>query len=83
MTQTTAGPEWTRGEAALTREWTFADFAAALAFVNRVGELAEAQGHHPDLLLHDFNRVHLTLSTHSAGGLTAADDQLAAALDAL
>lgn len=79
----TAGPEWERGEGSLTREWTFADFARALAWVNRVGEVAEARGHHPDILLHDWNRVRLTLSTHSAGGLTEADEELAAALDAL
>lgn len=78
-----AGPEWERGEASLTREWAFADFAQALAWVNRVGEVAEERGHHPDILLHDWNRVRLTLSTHSAGGLTEADEELAAALDAL
>lgn len=78
-----AGSEWTRGDASLTREWTFADFAEALAFVNRVGALAEAQGHHPDILLHGFNRVQLTLSTHSAGALTDADERLAAAIDRL
>lgn len=83
MTQPTAGPEWTREDAALTREWTFADFPEALAFVNRVGGLAEDQGHHPDLLLHGWNKVRLTLSTHSAGSLTDADERLAAAIDAL
>ena len=78
-----AGPQWQRGERALTREWTFADFSAALAWVTRVGEVAEARGHHPDILLHDFNRVRLTLTTHSAGGLTDADEGLAAAIDDL
>ncbi len=80
---TQAGPEWTRGADALTREWTLADFPAALAFVNRVGELAEEQGHHPDILIHGWNHVRLTLSTHSSGGLTEADERLAAAIDAL
>ena len=78
-----AGPGWERGATTLTREWTFGDFAEALAWVNRVGEVAEARGHHPDILLHDFRRVRLTLSTHSAGGLTEADDGLAAAVDAI
>ena len=80
---TTAGPEWTREKDALTREWTLADFPAALDFVNRVGALAEEQGHHPDILVHGWNHVRLTLSTHSSGGLTDADERLAAAIDAL
>ncbi len=80
---TKAGPGWTREAAALTREWTLADFPAALAFVNRVAELAEEQGHHPDILVHGWNHVRLTLSTHSSGGLTGADERLAAAIDAL
>lgn len=77
-----AGPSWDRTETTLTREWTLADFPAALAWVNRVGALAEEQGHHPDILLHGWNRVRLTLCTHSAGGLTDADDRLAEAIDA-
>lgn len=83
MTAPTAGPGWTREKAALTREWTLEDFPAALAWVVRVGEVAEAQGHHPDILIHGWNKVRLTLSTHSAGGLTEADERLAAAIDAL
>ena len=81
MSAAQAGPQWTREEAALVREWVHEDFAAALAFVNAVGALAEEHGHHPDILLHGWNRVRLTLSTHSAGGLTPADEALAAALD--
>lgn len=69
--------------AAIAREWRLADFAAALAFVQRVGEAAERANHHPDILLHGWNRVSLTLSTHSEGGLTAADMRLAAAIDGL
>lgn len=83
MDEVTAGDGWTREAAALTREWTLADFSAALAFVNRVGALAEEHGHHPDILLHGWNTVRLTLSTHSVGGLTAADERLAIAIDAL
>jgi len=60
-----------------------ADFAGALEFVNRVGALAERANHHPDMLLHGWNRVRLTLSTHSEGGLTQADFSLAAAIDGL
>ena len=79
-------PGWQRGDgdgAAIVRELVFADFAAAIAFVNRVAEAAEAANHHPDILLHSWSKVRLTLSTHSAGGLTDADFQLAAQLDRL
>jgi len=65
------------------REWKFADFAQALAFVNRVGEAAEAANHHPDILLHGWNKVRLELSTHSEGGLTEADFEMAARVDRL
>jgi len=54
------------------------DFAGALAYVNAVGALAEREDHHPDLLLHGWNHVRVTLSTHSAGGVTALDLALAA-----
>ncbi|MEA2314754.1 MAG: 4a-hydroxytetrahydrobiopterin dehydratase [Solirubrobacteraceae bacterium] len=73
---------WRRaGGEEIERELTFADFAAAIAFVNRVAELAESRNHHPDILLHGWNKVRLTLSTHSEGGLTAADFALAAEID--
>jgi 4a-hydroxytetrahydrobiopterin dehydratase len=71
------------GEAAIARELAFADFREAVAFVNRVAEVAEAASHHPDILVHGWNKVRLTLSTHSAGGLTDADFELAAQLDRL
>ena len=70
-------------ERAIEREWTFSDFAAAIAFVDRVAELAERANHHPDILLHGWNKVRLTLSTHSQGGLTDADFQLAQEIDRL
>ena len=76
--------EWRRGEgSSIVREWAFADFAAAIAFVNRVAEIAEQADHHPDILLHSYNRVRLTLSTHSQGGLTDADFALAGRIDPL
>jgi 4a-hydroxytetrahydrobiopterin dehydratase len=74
---------WTRGEDALEREWEFKDFAGAMAFVNRVAELAEEANHHPDILVHGWNKVRLTLSTHSEGGITQADLDLAERLDAI
>jgi 4a-hydroxytetrahydrobiopterin dehydratase len=69
--------------ASIVRELKLDDFPAALAFVNRVGEAAEAANHHPDILLHGWNKVRLTLSTHSAGGLTEADFELAGRIDGL
>jgi 4a-hydroxytetrahydrobiopterin dehydratase len=80
----TGAPEWRRGEGpSIERELKLADFAAAIAFVDRVAAAAEAAGHHPDILVHGWNRVRLTLSTHSAGGLTGADFELAAQIDRL
>lgn len=68
---------WSREGQEISREWTLADFAAALSFVVRVGLEAERANHHPDVLLHGWNKVRLTLSTHSEGGLTNADFELA------
>jgi 4a-hydroxytetrahydrobiopterin dehydratase len=76
-----AGPDG--GEPAIERDLKFEDFAAAVAFVNRVAEAAEAANHHPDILLHGWNKVRLTLSTHSEGGLTDADFRLAARIGEL
>ena len=74
---------WTREGDEIVREWEFSDFAAALAFVNRVGEVAEEANHHPDILLHGWNKVRLSLTNHSAGGLTEADFKLAERIDGL
>jgi 4a-hydroxytetrahydrobiopterin dehydratase len=84
--QITAGLEggnWRREGDAIVRDHRFADFAAAIAFVERVAEVAEDANHHPDILVHGWNKVRLTLSTHSEGGITAADLGLAQRLDAL
>ncbi len=73
---------WQLGDdSTIVREWRLADFAAAIAFVERVAELAEAANHHPDILVHGWNKVRLTLSTHSQGGLTEADFLLASQID--
>ncbi len=74
--------DWHEVDGALEREFRFDGFAAALAFVNRVGELAEAANHHPDIAIH-YNRVVLRWWTHSAGGITDRDRELAAQVDAL
>ena len=77
------GIAWERDGDEIVREWKFADFAAALAFVDRVGEAAEEANHHPDIYLHGWNKVRLSLTNHSAGGLTEADFVVAARLDEL
>ena len=66
----------------LTKAFKFPDFRSALIFVNRVGEIAEAEGHHPDIEL-SWGRVRITLWTHSAGGLTDNDFIMAAKIDKL
>lgn len=65
----------------IERTFEFPDFQQAMAFVNRVAEAAEAADHHPDISI-KYNRVKLGLSTHSEGGLTAKDFDLAAQIDA-
>lgn len=75
-------PAWRREGDAITRHWTFEDFPAALAFINRVGDLAESQDHHPDIF-NSWNRVTLKLATHDAGGLTDKDFALAKRIDLL
>ena len=67
----------------LRRDYDFADFAEALAFVNKVGALAEERNHHPDILLHSYKQVRREFWTHTAGGVTDADHALADACDAL
>lgn len=73
---------WSVERGRLVRAFKLADFAQALALVNRIGELAEARDHHPDLSL-GWGRVGVELRTHSVDGLTAADFELAAAIEAL
>ncbi|MGD1105762.1 MAG: 4a-hydroxytetrahydrobiopterin dehydratase [Terracidiphilus sp.] len=70
-------PGWQIESGELVRTFQFKDFLAALQFVNRVGELAEQAGHHPDIDIR-YNRVRLALVTHDAGGLTEKDFDLAA-----
>jgi 4a-hydroxytetrahydrobiopterin dehydratase len=74
--------DWKRERDQIVREWKFKDFAEAIAFVNRVAEAAEEANHHPDILVHGWNKVRLSLTNHSAGGLTAVDFEMAAKFDA-
>ena len=77
------GKDWRQEGDALVRDFKFKDFAEAMAFVNRVAEIAEQRNHHPDILVHGWNNVRLTLSTHSKGGVTDADRALAEQIDSL
>lgn len=66
----------------ITRNFKFKDFVSALKFVNRIGELAEMEGHHPDIYL-TWGRVRVDIWTHKVDGLTENDFILAAKIDAL
>ena len=67
---------WTEVDKALERTFEFDSFVDSLAFVNRVGELAEAEDHHPDIAIH-YDKVTLRWWTHTAGGITDRDRDLA------
>jgi 4a-hydroxytetrahydrobiopterin dehydratase len=75
-------PGWGLEEASIRRKFTFGGFPDAIAFVVRLSFDAEAADHHPDILI-NYRRVTLTYTTHSEGGLTAGDFELAARIDAL
>ena len=65
-------PGWSREGEAITKTYKLRDFTSAIAFVNDVADIAASANHHPDIDIR-WNRVRLTLSTHSAGGLTELD----------
>ena len=73
---------WTREGDAIRKQFTFADFVQAIAFVNRLASEAEKTDHHPDILI-NYKRVTLTYATHSEGGLTEKDFVGAATADRL
>ncbi|HWE10762.1 MAG TPA: 4a-hydroxytetrahydrobiopterin dehydratase [Solirubrobacteraceae bacterium] len=74
---------WEREGDEIVREWRFDDFGEAIAFVNRVADVAEEANHHPDIFVHGWNKVKLCLTNHSAGGLTEMDFEMAARFDGL
>jgi 4a-hydroxytetrahydrobiopterin dehydratase len=77
------GTEWKQEGEEIVRDWKFSDFAEAISFVDKVAEVSEEANHHPDILLHGWNKVRLAVSNHSAGGLTEADFNLARKVDGL
>lgn len=76
-------PHWSRSGEKIRRELAFDDFKEALAFVNKIGALAEAEGHHPDIHLVSYKKVIIELSTHSIKGLSENDFILASKIDSL
>jgi 4a-hydroxytetrahydrobiopterin dehydratase len=80
-----AVPAWklTADGQRIRREWRVKNFVTALDFFNRVGRIAEEEGHHPDLHLENYRQVAIELSTHAVGGLTENDFILASKIDTL
>ena len=78
-----AGGDWRRDGDAIVRDVELDGFKAAMALANRVADAANDANHHPDILIHDYKHVRLTLSTHSAGQITENDFTLARTIDEL
>jgi 4a-hydroxytetrahydrobiopterin dehydratase len=76
-------PDWARDGETLTRTLRRPNYRAAIEFIDRIADLAEARNHHPDLCLTGYRTVTIRLTTHSAGGITARDVELAGAIEGL
>jgi 4a-hydroxytetrahydrobiopterin dehydratase len=76
-------PGWKFADNSITKGFELKDFKGALAFVNKTGEEAEKMDHHPDIFIHSWNKVKITISTHSAGGVTQNDFDLAKKIEAI
>ena len=83
LTTRLEGGDWRVEGDAIVRDLELDGFTAAIAMVNRIAELAEEANHHPDLLVHGYKRLRVTLSTHSEGGVTENDLAMARRIDAL
>ena len=75
--------DWLLEENHIVKQFQFKDFAEALSFVNKVGAEAENMDHHPDIFIHSWNKVKITISTHSEGGITQKDFQLAEKIEGI
>jgi 4a-hydroxytetrahydrobiopterin dehydratase len=75
-----SGPNWIGADGALERTFQLPSFREAIAFVGRVADLAEAENHHPDIAV-SYRKVTIRWTTHSAGGITDRDHELAAGTD--
>jgi 4a-hydroxytetrahydrobiopterin dehydratase len=74
---------WTEGGNQIIKQFQFKDFISALNFVNKAGVFAEEMNHHPDIFIHSWNKVKITISTHSEGGITIKDFQLAEKIEGI
>ena len=74
---------WQEKDNSIVKNFSFKNFVDAVDFVNKVAELAEKANHHPDILIHGYKNVQITLSTHSEGGVTEKDHALAKQIDTL
>lgn len=73
--------DWQEENDCLTKEFTFQNFSDAMIFANKVAEIAEELDHHPDILIHDYNKVTIKTTTHSEGKVTQKDHKLAEMVD--
>jgi 4a-hydroxytetrahydrobiopterin dehydratase len=73
--------KWTDKSNKLEKEFTFGNFVQAVEFINEIAKIAESQDHHPDIYLHSYNKLKVTLSTHSEGRVTEKDRMLAELID--
>lgn len=76
-------PGWTVGNNVISREFDLKDFQSAITFIIKIGFSSEKMDHHPDIFLHSYNKVKITLSTHSEGGITEKDLKLGAIINGL
>ncbi|HZV12851.1 MAG TPA: 4a-hydroxytetrahydrobiopterin dehydratase [Candidatus Kapabacteria bacterium] len=75
--------EWSYNGSDIVKTYTLKNFAASVGFISAIAVLAETADHHPDILLHGWNKVDIMLSTHSAHGITEKDFALAQQIDSL
>jgi 4a-hydroxytetrahydrobiopterin dehydratase len=76
-------PEWAVANGQLSKTFKVRSFAHGVLFIAAIGQLAEAANHHPDVSLHGYSQVTIAVSTHSEGGITEKDFELAGAIEAL
>lgn len=74
---------WKFADNKISKQFELKDFKSALSFVNKVGAEAESMDHHPDILMHSWNKVRISVNTHSEGGVTEKDFKLAEKIEAI
>ena len=74
---------WKFNNEKIEKEYQLKDFGEALVFVNKVGQIAEGMDHHPDILIHSWNKVKISVSTHSENGITKKDFELANKIESI